>query len=217
MRHQLDDLGSRDESRFGWCPPSCERLLPARKEAGPDAMVFSHPTGEPMPPNDLSRDWRRAWTTLRLPRVMFHACVRADRRGGRDREDQQEVGTPLAGLHFQGRQPPLRHEGRRRGGFGGNAVAIRVLFYLRFVPNSLKRLRGRRGRVAEGGGLLSRAESHCLMPSCARNPDLMPRPSRRRAIPCRLIFSCVCPFGANFGANSISLRAPRSACLEASV
>ncbi len=42
---------------------------------------------------------------------------------------------------------------------GGNPVAIRALFHLRFRPISLKRLRGRRGRVAEGGGLLNRYTS----------------------------------------------------------
>jgi integrase len=54
------------------------RQLELRMQLGlgkpdPDALVFSRPTGEPIPPNDLSRDWRRACKALMLPRVMFHA------------------------------------------------------------------------------------------------------------------------------------------------
>ena len=39
----------------------------------PDALVFCRPTGEPIPPNNLSRDWRLACKALKLPTVMFHA------------------------------------------------------------------------------------------------------------------------------------------------
>lgn len=35
--------------------------------------MFCRPTGEPIPPNDLSRDWLRACKALGLPRVTFHA------------------------------------------------------------------------------------------------------------------------------------------------
>ena len=49
------------------------RLLLGLGKPGPDALVFCRPTGEPIPPNDLSRDWRRACASLGLPRVMFHA------------------------------------------------------------------------------------------------------------------------------------------------
>jgi integrase len=40
---------------------------------GPDALVFSHPDGSPMSPDNLSRDWRRVCRSLGLPLVMFHA------------------------------------------------------------------------------------------------------------------------------------------------
>jgi integrase len=40
---------------------------------GAEALVFCRPTGEPIPPNDLSRDWVRACNALGLPSVMFHA------------------------------------------------------------------------------------------------------------------------------------------------
>jgi integrase len=40
---------------------------------GPDALVFATQEGEPLSPDNLSRDWRRAVTTRGLPRVMFHA------------------------------------------------------------------------------------------------------------------------------------------------
>lgn len=40
---------------------------------GPEALVFCKPTGEPIPPNNLSRDWRLACKALNLPTVMLHA------------------------------------------------------------------------------------------------------------------------------------------------
>ncbi len=39
---------------------------------GPDALVFSDINGSPMPPNNLSRDWRRLVKRARLPDVPFH-------------------------------------------------------------------------------------------------------------------------------------------------
>jgi integrase len=39
----------------------------------PDALVFCHPDGLPMSPDNLSRDWIRACKALSLPKVMFHA------------------------------------------------------------------------------------------------------------------------------------------------
>ena len=38
-----------------------------------DALVFSTFEGAPLSPDNLSRDWRRAVTTLDLPKVKFHA------------------------------------------------------------------------------------------------------------------------------------------------
>jgi len=38
-----------------------------------DSLVFATPEGEPLSPDNLSRDWRRAVTSRGLPRVMFHA------------------------------------------------------------------------------------------------------------------------------------------------
>ena len=40
---------------------------------GADALLFSHPDGSPMSPDNLSRDCRRACRSLGLPMVMFHA------------------------------------------------------------------------------------------------------------------------------------------------
>jgi integrase len=41
----------------------------------PDAetLVFSHADGSPISPDNLSRDWRDAVKSLKLPEVMFHA------------------------------------------------------------------------------------------------------------------------------------------------
>ena len=39
----------------------------------PEALVFCHPDGSPMSPDNLSRDWIRARKALSLPKVMFHA------------------------------------------------------------------------------------------------------------------------------------------------
>lgn len=38
-----------------------------------DALVFCRFDGSPIPPNDVSRDWRRTCIALGLPRVSFHA------------------------------------------------------------------------------------------------------------------------------------------------
>jgi integrase len=38
-----------------------------------DALVFSNPLGDPLPPNDVSRDWTRAVKAKKLPGVSFHA------------------------------------------------------------------------------------------------------------------------------------------------
>jgi hypothetical protein len=40
---------------------------------GRDDLVFAMPDGTPRSPDNLSRDWRRAVITLKLPPVMFHA------------------------------------------------------------------------------------------------------------------------------------------------
>ena len=37
-----------------------------------DALVFSNIDGDPMPPNNLSRDWRRFVKARKLPNVSFH-------------------------------------------------------------------------------------------------------------------------------------------------
>ncbi|KAB2919928.1 MAG: site-specific integrase [Hyphomicrobiaceae bacterium] len=39
----------------------------------PEALVFCTHDGSPLSPDNLSRDWRRACASLKLPRVMFHA------------------------------------------------------------------------------------------------------------------------------------------------
>ncbi len=42
-------------------------------KAEPDALVFSLYDGSPIPPNNLSRDWRRFVLARNLPAVSFHA------------------------------------------------------------------------------------------------------------------------------------------------
>ena len=40
---------------------------------GADALVFSTPNFEPMPPNNLSRDWARFVKARKLPSISFHS------------------------------------------------------------------------------------------------------------------------------------------------
>jgi integrase len=49
------------------------RLALGQGKPEPDALVFSTINGGPMPPNNLSRDWRRFLLARKLPKVMFHA------------------------------------------------------------------------------------------------------------------------------------------------
>ncbi|HUK06223.1 MAG TPA: site-specific integrase, partial [Stellaceae bacterium] len=42
-------------------------------KASKDALIFSTLEGEPLSPDNLSRDWRRAVRSLGLPLVNFHA------------------------------------------------------------------------------------------------------------------------------------------------
>jgi integrase len=42
-----------------------------------DALVFSSLEGDPVPPNNLSRDWGRFVTTRKLPKVSFHGLRHA--------------------------------------------------------------------------------------------------------------------------------------------
>lgn len=38
----------------------------------PGALLFSDHNGDPIPPNNLSRDWRRFVLTRKLPEISFH-------------------------------------------------------------------------------------------------------------------------------------------------
>ena len=38
-----------------------------------DALVFTTPDGQPMPPNNLSRDWARFIKARNLPSISFHS------------------------------------------------------------------------------------------------------------------------------------------------
>lgn len=44
---------------------------------GPDDLVFSRIDGSPLSPDNLSRDWRRAVKSRKLPAVMFHSLRHA--------------------------------------------------------------------------------------------------------------------------------------------
>lgn len=87
MRYELSDhewsvirVMLPTKSRGNRCRPARHRRrqLELRLQLGlgkssPGALAFCRPTGDPIPPNDLSRDWVRACKALGLPRVMFHA------------------------------------------------------------------------------------------------------------------------------------------------
>jgi integrase len=49
------------------------RIALGRGKLADDALVFSRLDGSPLPPNDLSRDWRRFVKARGLPAVAFHA------------------------------------------------------------------------------------------------------------------------------------------------
>jgi integrase len=48
------------------------RMALGQGKPEPDALVFSAFDGSPIPPNDLSRDWRRFVLARKLPSVSFH-------------------------------------------------------------------------------------------------------------------------------------------------
>ena len=48
------------------------RLQLGQGKPDADTLVFSTINGEPIPPNNLSRDWRRFVKTRKLPPVSFH-------------------------------------------------------------------------------------------------------------------------------------------------
>lgn len=48
------------------------RLALGQGKLPPDALVFPAPTGEPLRPSNLSAQWNRAVTALKLPRLRFH-------------------------------------------------------------------------------------------------------------------------------------------------
>jgi integrase len=50
-----------------------QRLLLGLGRPGDGDLVFARPDGSPLSPDNLSRDWRRAVKSLKLPAVMFHA------------------------------------------------------------------------------------------------------------------------------------------------
>jgi integrase len=45
---------------------------PGQGRLDPDALVFSAYDGSPIPPNNLSRDWRRFVLARKLPQISFH-------------------------------------------------------------------------------------------------------------------------------------------------
>jgi integrase len=49
------------------------RLILGLGRPNPNALVFCHPDGSPLSPDNLSRDWARTCKSLGLPKVMFHA------------------------------------------------------------------------------------------------------------------------------------------------
>jgi len=49
------------------------RIALGRGRSGPTDLVFTSPEGNPMSPDNLSRDWRRVTASRKLPRVRFHA------------------------------------------------------------------------------------------------------------------------------------------------
>jgi integrase len=48
------------------------RMALGQGRATPETLVFSRQEGEPIPPNDLSRDWARFVKARKLPAVSFH-------------------------------------------------------------------------------------------------------------------------------------------------
>jgi integrase len=49
------------------------RVLLGLGKPGNDALVFTTPDGQPMPPNNLSRDWARFLKARNLPSISFHS------------------------------------------------------------------------------------------------------------------------------------------------
>jgi integrase len=49
------------------------RIALGQGRSGPTDLVFTSPEGNPMSPDNLSRDWRRVTASRKLPRVRFHA------------------------------------------------------------------------------------------------------------------------------------------------
>jgi integrase len=59
--------------RAHWRQQLEHRLALGLGKPEPSTLVFSHPDGSPISPDNLSRDWRRTCRSLGLPLVMFHA------------------------------------------------------------------------------------------------------------------------------------------------
>ncbi|MGE3699286.1 MAG: tyrosine-type recombinase/integrase [Hyphomicrobiaceae bacterium] len=59
--------------RTHWRQQLERRLALGLGKPEPATLVFSHHDGAPISPDNLSRDWRRACRSLKLPLVMFHA------------------------------------------------------------------------------------------------------------------------------------------------
>ena len=49
------------------------RIALGQGKPEPNALVFSTTEGEPLSPDNLSRDWRRVVAAMNLPSVKFHA------------------------------------------------------------------------------------------------------------------------------------------------